>query len=62
VVRLTSTLGVGVKKTFMPFPNAVQEEKMDKTPLEPKVTGCMMHAEGRCYRDYTFFFIVDFRR
>jgi hypothetical protein len=24
--------------------------------VEPKVTRCMMHAEGRCYRDYTFFF------
>ena len=24
--------------------------------VEPKVTGCMMHTEGRCYRDYTFFF------
>ena len=24
--------------------------------VEPKVTGCMMHAEGRCCRDYTFFF------
>jgi len=23
---------------------------------EPKVTGCMMHTEGRCYRDYIFFF------
>jgi|WetSurMetagenome_2_1015567.scaffolds.fasta_scaffold106307_2 hypothetical protein len=26
--------GAGVTKTFMPFPNALQEEKMDKTPLE----------------------------
>jgi len=24
--------------------------------VEPKVTACMMHAEGRCRRDYTFFF------
>ena len=24
--------------------------------VEPKVTGCMMHTEGRCYRDYTFYF------
>ncbi len=24
--------------------------------VEPKVTGCMMHSEGRCHRDYTFFF------
>ena len=24
--------------------------------VEPKVTHCMMHTEGRCYRDYTFFF------
>jgi hypothetical protein len=24
--------------------------------VAPKVTGCMMHTEGRCYRDYTFFF------
>jgi hypothetical protein len=24
--------------------------------VEPKVTGCMMHTEGRCYRDYKFFF------
>ncbi len=24
--------------------------------VQPKVTRCMMHAEGRCYRDYTFFF------
>ena len=27
-----------------------------KYDVEPKVTGCMMHTEGRCYRDYTFFF------
>jgi Family of unknown function (DUF6125) len=27
-----------------------------KYEVEPKVTGCMMHTEGRCYRDYTFFF------
>ena len=24
--------------------------------VEPKVIGCMMHTEGQCYRDYTFFF------
>jgi len=24
--------------------------------VEPKVTGCMMHTEGRCYRDYRFYF------
>ena len=24
--------------------------------VEPKVTICMMHTEGQCYRDYTFFF------
>jgi hypothetical protein len=24
--------------------------------VEPKVIGCMMHTEGKCYRDYTFFF------
>ena len=24
--------------------------------VAPKVTGCMMHTEDRCYRDYTFFF------
>jgi len=24
--------------------------------VEPKVTGCMMHSEGKCYRDYRFFF------
>ncbi len=24
--------------------------------VEPKVTGCMMHTEGRCYREYTFVF------
>ncbi|MHB8910837.1 MAG: DUF6125 family protein [Syntrophales bacterium] len=27
-----------------------------KYDVEPNVTGCMMHTEGRCYRDYTFFF------
>ncbi|MDD5398342.1 MAG: hypothetical protein PHU70_04595, partial [Dehalococcoidia bacterium] len=27
-----------------------------KWSVEPKVTGCMMHTEGRCYRDYTFTF------
>ena len=24
--------------------------------VAPRVKGCMMHTEGRCYRDYTFFF------
>lgn len=24
--------------------------------VEPKVTGCMMHTDDRCYRDYLFFF------
>ena len=24
--------------------------------IEPKVTGCMMHTNGRCFRDYRFFF------
>lgn len=24
--------------------------------VTPKVDGCMMHTEGRCYRDYTFEF------
>ena len=27
-----------------------------RNEVEPKVTGCMMHTEGRCCRDYTFFF------
>jgi len=27
-----------------------------KYEVEPKVTGCMMHSEGRCFRDYRFFF------
>ncbi len=27
-----------------------------KYEVEPKVTQCMMHTEGQCYRDYTFFF------
>jgi Family of unknown function (DUF6125) len=27
-----------------------------KYEVEPKVTGCMMHTDGRCYRDYRFFF------
>lgn len=27
-----------------------------KYEVEPKVVHCMMHTEGRCYRDYTFFF------
>jgi hypothetical protein len=27
-----------------------------KYEVEPKVTQCMMHTEGRCYRNYTFFF------
>ncbi len=24
--------------------------------VQPKVTRCMMHTDGQCYRDYTFFF------
>ena len=24
--------------------------------VEPKVTGCMMHTEGKCFRDYRYFF------
>ncbi len=27
-----------------------------KFEVEPQVTGCMMHTEGRCFRDYRFFF------
>jgi hypothetical protein len=27
-----------------------------KYEVEPKVTGCLMHTDGRCYRDYLFFF------
>ncbi|MBI4768277.1 MAG: hypothetical protein HY787_27385 [Deltaproteobacteria bacterium] len=27
-----------------------------KYEVEPKVTGCMMHTEGQCFRDYRFFF------
>ena len=27
-----------------------------KYEVEPEVVHCMMHTEGRCYRDYTFFF------
>jgi hypothetical protein len=27
-----------------------------KYEVEPKVTGCMMHTDGICYRDYKFFF------
>ncbi len=27
-----------------------------KYEVEPKVTGCMMHADGKCFRDYRFFF------
>jgi len=27
-----------------------------KYEVKPKVIGCMMHTEGECYRDYTFFF------
>ncbi|MCJ7596535.1 MAG: hypothetical protein MUO52_17350 [Desulfobacterales bacterium] len=27
-----------------------------KYEVEPKVTQCMMHTGGRCYREYTFFF------
>jgi len=26
-----------------------------KWEVEPKVTGCMMHTEGKCYREYRFF-------
>ena len=24
--------------------------------VTPKITGCMMHTDGRCFRDYRFFF------
>ncbi len=24
--------------------------------VKPKITGCMMHTDGKCYRDYGFFF------
>ena len=27
-----------------------------KYDVEPKITGCMMHTEGHCFRDYRFFF------
>lgn len=27
-----------------------------KYEVEPKITGCMMHSDGQCYRDYRFFF------
>jgi len=27
-----------------------------KYEVEPKVTGCMMHTHGKCFRDYKFFF------
>lgn len=27
-----------------------------KYEVKPMVTGCMMHTDGVCYRDYTFFF------
>ena len=27
-----------------------------KYEVEPKVTGCMMYTDGRCFRDYKFFF------
>ena len=27
-----------------------------KYEVEPKVTGCMMHTDGQCFRDYRFFF------
>ena len=27
-----------------------------KYEVEPKVTGCMMHTDGKCFRDYKFFF------
>ena len=25
--------------------------------VEPKVTGCMMYTNGKCFRDYRFFFV-----
>jgi hypothetical protein len=27
-----------------------------KYEVEPKVTGCVMHTDGQCFRDYRFFF------
>jgi len=27
-----------------------------KYEVEPKLTGCMMHTDGKCFRDYRFFF------
>jgi hypothetical protein len=27
-----------------------------KYEVEPKVTGCMMHTDGQCFRNYKFFF------
>jgi len=27
-----------------------------KWEVEPKITGCMMHTHGECYRNYRFFF------
>jgi hypothetical protein len=27
-----------------------------KYKVEPKVTGCMMHTDGKCFREYKFFF------
>jgi hypothetical protein len=27
-----------------------------KYEIEPKVTGCMMHTDGKCFRDYRYFF------
>ncbi len=27
-----------------------------KYEVEPQVTGCMMHTDGRCFRDYRYFF------
>jgi hypothetical protein len=27
-----------------------------KYEVQPKVTGCMMHTDGKCFRDYKFFF------
>jgi len=27
-----------------------------KYEVEPRVTGCMMHTDGKCFRDYRFFF------
>ena len=27
-----------------------------KYEIEPTITGCMMHTDGKCFRDYKFFF------